>query len=189
MQVSEQLITALENMLESARGVYRETEKLVDVEDNPNELAERMNNEAYLGLLKADQLIKYARNICQLGAYPSYRRPPEYRNRIMQKGSEQCERVTHHLSFVGLRDDDSRKSRRDFSQAFIDGIAEVQHLRERIYDKRPSSSKYPEFGRDLLDELEDTHFDIRLLDGLVECSIDAVEDMAGAIRTLTRLVP
>ena len=189
MNSSEQLIIAMENALESARGVYRETEKLVDAVANPSDLADRMNNEAYVDLLKAGQLIEYARHISQLGAFPSYAQPHGYTAGLVEKGGEQSERVKRHLSFVGLRDDDTRKARRDLVQAFIDGVGEVQGLRERVYDHHPASSKYPEFGRTLQDQLQDRDFPVRLLDGLVECSIDAVEDMARAVRSLTRLVP
>ena len=189
MNIGEQLIIAMENALESARGVYRETEKLVDAVPNPNDLADRMNNEAYGDLLKAGQLIEYARHICQLGAFPSYAQLHGYTAGLVEKGREQSERIERHLSFVGLRDDDARRARRDFAQAFIDGVGEVQGFRERVYQQRPTSPKYPEFGRTLEDQLQDPDFHVRLLDGLVECSIDAVEDMAGAVRSLTRLVP
>ena len=189
MNTGEQLIIAMENGLASARGVYRETEKLVDAVANPNDLADRMNNEAYGDLLKAGQLIEYARHICQLGAFPSYPQPHGYTADLVEKGREQEERIERHLGFVGLRDDDTRKDRRDFVQAFIDGVGEVQSFRERVYDQHPTSSKYPEFGRTLEDQLRDRDFPIRLLDGLVECSIKAVEDMARAVRSLTRLVP
>ena len=189
MNSGEQLVIAMENALESAKGVYRETEKLVDAVGNPNDLADRINNEAYGDLLKAGQLIEYARHICQLGAFPSYPQPHGYTADLVEKGREQDERIGRHLSFVGLRDDDTRKDRRDFVQAFIDGVGRVQGLRERVYDQHPSSSKYPEFGRTFLDQLQDRDFHVRLVDGFVECSIDAVEDMARAVRSLTRLVP
>ena len=189
MNSSEQLIIAMEDALESARGVYRETEKLVDAVANPNDLADRINNEAYGDLLKAGQLIEYGKHICQLGTFPSYAQSRGYTGGLVEKGGEQSEKVEQHLSFVGLRDDDTRKARRDLVQAFIDGVGEVQGLRERVYDHHPTSSKYPEFGRTLQDQLQDRDFPVRLLDGLVECSIDAVEDMARAVRSLTRLVP
>lgn len=189
MNTGEQLIIAMENALESARGVYRETEKLVDAVPNPNALADRMNNEAYVDLLKAGQLIEYARHLSQLGAFPFYAQPHGYTAGLVAKGREQSERVERHLSLVGLQDDDTRKARRDFAQAFINKVGEVQGLRERIYQHSPRSSKYPEFRRTLQDQLQDPDFHVRLLDGLVECSIHAVEDMAGAVRSLTRLVP
>ena len=130
MNSSGQLIIAMEDALESATGVYRETEKLVDAVANPNDLADRINNEAYGDLLKAGQLIEYGRHICQLpGAFPSYAQPRGYTAGLVEKGGEQSERIKQHLSFVGLRDDDTRKARRDLVQAFIDGVGEVQRLR------------------------------------------------------------
>lgn len=99
MNSGEQLVIAMENALESAKGVYRETEKLVDAVGNPNDLADRINNEAYGDLLKAGQLIEYARHICQLGAFPSYPQPHGYTADLVEKGREQDERIGRHLSF------------------------------------------------------------------------------------------
>ena len=183
------LVTALENTLESARSIYRETERMVDALPPHSWTGEGMTNYAYDDLLRAEQLVNHARNISQLGAHPSYRRPSDYTVKLLRKATEQYERLTHHLGYVGLRDDDSRKVRRDHAQAFIDGMALVQQYRESVYSEKPRPSKYPGFGRNLIEEYEDPDFHVRLLDGLVECSIEAIEAMAGVVRTSTRLVP
>ena len=180
---------ALENTLESAKGVYRETEQLIDATPSPSGVADRMNDHAYIFLLRAEERIKNARHISQLGAYPSYTQSPGFTKRLLEKGAAQEKRLTHHLSLVGLRDDDSRRARREFCEAFIAGVSEVQYFREVVYGEEPSPSKYPGFGRSPLDEWKDGDFHVRLLDGLVESSIAAIEDMASAVRTLTRIVP
>ena len=186
---TEALLVALENALEEARGVYRQTEGIVDQGEDFENLANSINDESFVELQRAAQLIRYARYIREHGAYPTYPRRNDSSRLLLNKGREQTERLQRHLTHVGLRDDNSQLIRKSHSQSFIDCLEHVQYCREHVYDDKPAPSMYYSYARTLEDEIEDPHFDIRLLDGIVNCSIEAIKAMANAVRSLTRITP
>ena len=178
---AERLVNLHKTIRESAQVVYDITEKLVDAlpDETRNPVADNYVNFAHDELMMADKLIEMGRILLSLKAYPSY--PPERRfwAELERRSDEQKARLDNHLRFVCLRDSGDLLPRRDASEAVIDGMLSIYNSRDALFFHLDKNHKTRELSND----------QIRVLDGVIESSLEFVETIAGVVRRSTQIAP
>ena len=159
----------------SARTVYEITEQLIDAlpDEIRNPMVDALVDGAYENLLRADSLIDTGRNLLKVDVYPHYNPDNTYWAKLESKSDEQRSRLDHHLRYTCLRDSAELEPRKDAALAVINGMLDIYQSRDILFlylDRHRLSSG-----------------ERRLLDGIIELSIDYVETMAGVVRPLTRI--
>ena len=104
-----------------------------------------------------------------LKSYPSYPRVKGFWSHLERCSGEQMKRLDHHLRFVCLRDSGELLPRRNAAEVVIDALLDVYKLRDMLFYRLDVNG--------VTQELSDG--DIRVLDGVIESSIDFVECIAG----------
>ena len=178
---AEHLVTLQETIRETAHTVYGITERLVDAvpDENRNPVVDNFVNFAYEDLLKADKINEMSRNLLTLGAYPSYQPVKQFWSRLEKRSDEQKDRLDHHLRLVCLGDSGELLPRRNAAEAVIDGFLKIYWSRNILF-----------FGLDRSDHtgrLNDG--EVRVLEGIIELSLEYVETVAGVVRSSTRVAP
>ena len=178
---AENLMNLHQTVRESVQTVYKVTERLVDAwpDETRNPDADRYVNFAYDELLKADRLIDMGRSILSLKPYPSYPPVRGFSSNLEKRSDDQKERLDHHLRFVCLRDSVKLLARRLAAQAAIDGMLDIYQSRDILFRHLDRSRHTQELTND----------EIRVLDGIIELSVEYVETIAGVVRQSTRIVP
>ena len=178
---AERLVTALQTIRAPAQTVYDITERLVDAlpDDIRNPIADNYVNFAHDELLQADKLINMGRHILETGVYPHYTPDRRYWVDLETRSDQQRERLDHHLRYVCLRDSGDLLPRRDAAEAVIDGMLEIYQVRDILFFNLNRNRHTNEL----------TNQEIRLLDGLIELSMDYVETIAGVLRRSTQVAP
>ena len=183
---AEQLVNLHQTIRESAKVVYDFTEKFVD--DVPDErrslVADRYVDYGYDELRRADKLIEIGRVLLSLKpnhlkSYPSYPRVKGFWSHLERCSGEQKKRLDHHLRFVCLKDSGELLPRRNAAEVVIDALLDVYKLRDMLFYRLDVNG--------VTQELSDG--DIRVLDGVIESSIDFVECIAGVVRKSTQVAP
>ena len=178
---AEHLVNLHQTVRESAQAVYEITEQLVDAlpDATRNPVADNYVNFAYDELIRADKLIEMGRNLLSLKVYPSY--PPEqgFWSNLEKRSDEQKARLDHHLRTVCLHDSGDLLPRRDAVEAVIEGMLNIYQSRDILF-------YYLDRNR-ITRELSNN--EIRLLDGVIELSLDYVKTVAGVVRRSTQLAP
>ena len=178
---AERLVTLHQTIRESAQVVYDITEKLIDAysDETRNPVVDNYVNLAYGEMMHADKLIEMGRILFSLKVYPTYEPEENFWPNLERRSDEQKARLDHHLRFVCLRDSGDLLPRRDAAEAVIDGMLEIYTARDRLFY--------------ILDRNRHTHElssnEVRLLDGVIETSIDFVEAIAGVVRRSTQVGP
>ena len=177
----EHLVNLHQTVREPARTVYEITERLVDAlpDDARNPDADSYVNFAYDELIKADRLIEMSKSLSKLSAYPSY--PPEsgFWSNLERQSDEQKVRLDHHLRYVCLRDSGELLPRRIAAEAVIDGMLDIYKSRGILFyglDRNRVTQKF-------------TNGEIRMMDGVIELSLEYVETIAGVVRRSTQIAP
>ena len=178
---AERLVTLHQTIRESTQVVYDITEKLIDAysDETRNPGIDYYVNFAHDELMYADKLIEMGRLLFSLKVYPTYKPEKNFWLNLEKRSDEQRTRLDHHLRFVCLRDSGDLLPRRDAAEAVIDGMLEIYKARDWLFY--------------ILDRDRRTHelssSDVRLLDGVIESSIDFVEAIAGVVRRSTQVAP
>ena len=177
---AERLVALQQTVWESAQVVYRITEKLVD--DVPDEIrnpvVDNRVNFAYDDLMQADKLIQIGKVLLSTGAYPSYVPDEMFWSSLEKRSDEQKGRLDHHLRFTCLRDLDALQHRRDSAEAVIDGMLDIYNSRDVLFLHLDRNR----ITREL------SNCQVRVLDGVIESSLDFVETIAGVVRRSTQVV-
>ena len=178
---AERLVNLHQTIRESAQVVYDITEKLVDAlpDETRNPVADNYVNYAHDALMRADRLIQMGRVILSLKAYPSYSPERRFWANLEKRSDEQKERLDHHLRFVCLRDSGDLLSRRDAAEAVIDGMLNIYKSRDALFCEPEINDTTHELSND----------QIRVLDDVIESSLDFVETIAGVVRRSTQVAP
>ena len=178
---AEQLVNLHQTIRESAQVVYDITEKLVDAlpDETRNPVADNYVNLAHGELMRADKLIEMGRILLPLKAYPSYSPETRFWANLEKRSDEQKARLDHHLRLVCLRDSGDLQSRRDAAEAVIDGMLDVYKSRDALFFDLDRNQHTQELSKG----------QIRVLDGVIESSLDYVEAIAGVVRRSTQIVP
>ena len=178
---AERLVNLHQTIRESAQVVYNITEKLVDVlpDETRNPTADNYVNYAYVELMRADKLIEMGRILLSLKAYPSYSPERNFWANLEKRSDEQKDRLDHHLRFVCLRDSGDLLPRRDAAEAVIDGMLSIYRARDALFYNLDRNRTTHELSND----------QIRVLDGVIESSLDFVETIAGVVRRSTQVAP
>ena len=178
---AERLVNLHQTIRESAQVVYDITEKLVDAlpDDARNPAADNYVNFAYDELMRADKLIEMGRILLSLKAYPSYSPERRFWAELEKRSDEQKARLDHHLRFVCLRDSGDLLPRRDAAEAVIDGMLNIYKSRDALFLDLDRNNTTQELSNDR----------IRVLDGVIESSLDFVETIAGVVRRSTQIAP
>ena len=178
---AEQLVNLHQTIRESAQVVYDITEKLVDSlpDETRNPVVDNYVNFAHDELMRADKLIEMGRILLSLKAYPSY--PPERRfwAELERRSDEQKNRLDHHLRFVCLRDSGDLLPRRDAAQTVIEGMLSIYKSRDALFFHLDRNQTTRELSIN----------QIRVLDGVIESSLEFVETIAGVVRRSTQVAP
>ena len=178
---AERLVTLHQTIRESAQVVYDITEKLIDAysDETRNPAVDNYVNFAYDKLMYADKLIEIGRLLFSLKVYPTYEPEEHFWPNLERRSDEQRARLDRHLRFTCLRDSGDLIPRRDAAEAVIDGMLEIYTSRDRLFY--------------ILDRDQRTHelssSEVRLMDGVIESSIDFVEAIAGVVRRSTQVAP
>ena len=178
---AERLVNLHQTVRTSAQVVYEITEKLIDAlpDDERNPAADIYVDIAYDELRKADRLNEMGRNLLSLKAYPTYSPNRRFRANLKNRSDEQQTRLDHHLRFVCLRDTGDLLPRKEAAEAVIDGMLFIHNSRDMIFFDLERS--------DITHELSNNQ--IRVLEGVIEMSIDYVETIAGVVRKSTQIAP
>ena len=178
---AERLINLHQTLRESAQVVYDITEKLVDAlpDEKRNPAADNYVNFAYDELMRADKIIEMERILLSLKAYPSYPPARRFWADLERCSDEQKSRLDHHLRFVCLRDSGDLLPRRDAAKAVIDGMLNIYDSRDVMFSYLDRNHKSRELSKD----------QIRVLDGVIESSIEFVEAIAWVVRRSTQIAP
>ena len=183
---AERLVNLHQTIRETAQRVYKLTEQFVDAipDRMRNELADRYVDFAYDDLRRADKLIELGKIFLSLKAhhlevYPSYPPAKGFSAHLENRSNEQKDRLDHHLRFVCLRDSGELLPRKNASESVIDGMLDIYTSRDGLFYELDRNTR----TRELSD------YQVRLLDGLIESSIEFVEVIAGVVRESTKLVP
>ena len=179
---AEHLVNLHQTIRESAQFVYDVTEKLVDAlpEETRSPIADNYVNFAYDKLTQADKLIKMGKVLLSLNAaYPSY--PPERKfwAGLERRSDEQKNRLDHHLRFVCLHDSGDLLPRRDAAEAILDGMLSIYRSRDILFLHLDRNHRIQELSSGQM----------RVLDGVIESSIDFVETIAWVVRRSTQIAP
>ena len=177
---AERLVTLHQNIRESAQIVYDITERLIDAwpDEIRNPVADNYVNSAYDELMWADKLIEMGKILLFLKAYPTYAPEKGFWVSLEKRSDEQRARLDHHLRFVCLRDSGDLLPRRKAAEAVIDGMLNIYESRDTLFyvlDRNRAPQKL-------------SNSKIRLLDGVIESSLDFVEAIAGVVRRSTQIV-
>lgn len=178
---AERLVTLHQTMRESAQVVYDITERLIDAlpDGERNPIADMYVNLAHDALMQADKLIYVGRDLLSLGSYPSYSIERSFWSELERRSDEQKDRLDNHLRLVCLRDSDDLLARRNAAEAVINGMSSIYDARDILFlhlERNQSS-----------EELSDDQ--TRMLDGVIESSIDFVETIAVVVRRSTQIAP
>ena len=178
---AERLVSLHQTIREYAQVVYEITEKLIDAisDETRNPAADYYVNFAYDELRKADRFIEMGSNLLSLRAYPTYSPDKRFRSDLEKRSNEQKDRLDHHLRFVCLRDSGELLPRRDAAEAVIDGMLNIYHSRDAIFFDLERNQITRELSNN----------QIRVLEGVVELSVDYVETIAGVVRKSTQIAP
>ncbi len=178
---AERLVNLHQTIRESAQVVYDITEKRVDAlpDETRNPAADNYVNYAYDELNRADKLIEMGRILLSLKAYPRYSPGGRFWAKLEKRSDEQKARLNHHLRFVCLRDSGDLLPRRDAAEAVIDGMLNIYESRDMLFFSLDRNHTTQELSDD----------QIRVLDGVIESSLDFVEAIAWVVRRSTRIVP
>lgn len=181
MAEAENLVNLHQTVRESVQSVYKATERLVDAwpDESRNPDVDGYVNFAYDELLKADRLIDLGRGILSSKAYPSYPPVRGFWSNLEKRSDDQRERLDHHLRFVCLRDSVKLLARRLAAHAAIDGMLDIYQSRDILFRHLDRNQHTQEL----------TNNEARVLDGIIELSLDYVETIAGVMRQSTRIVP
>ena len=178
---AERLVNLHRTVWESAQVVYEITEKLIDAvpDETRNPVVDNFVNFAYDDLMWADKLIKMGRILLSLQAYPTYPPVMGFWSHLEKRSDEQRARLDHHLRFNCLRDSDDLLPRRDAAEAVIDGMLNIYNSRDALFLKLEINDSTRKLSND----------QIRVLDGIIESSLDYVETIAGVLRRSTQVGP
>ena len=178
---AERLVNLHQTIRESAQVVYGITEKLVDAlpEETRNPVVDNYVNFAHDELMRADKLIQMGRVLLSLKAYPSYSPERRFWANLEKHSDEQKTRLDHHLRFVCLRDSGDLLPRRKAAKAVIEGMLNIYKSRDALFYKLEINDTTQELSND----------QIRVLDGVIESSLDYVETIAGVVRRSTQVAP
>ena len=178
---AERLVNLHQTIRETAQVVYDITEKLVDAlpDDTRNPAADNYVNCAYDELMRADKLIEVGRILLSLKAYPSYSPERSFWTNLERRSNEQKTRLDHHLRFVSLRDSGDLLPRRDAAEVAIDGMLNIYESRDVLFYNLDRNHTTQELSSD----------QIRVLDGVIESSLDYVEAIAWVVRRSTQILP
>ena len=177
---AERLVNLHQTIRESAQVVYDITEKLVDAlpDETRNPAADNYVDFAYDALMRADKLIQMGRVLLSLKAYPTYRPEKGFWANLEKRSDEQKASLDHHLRFVCLRDSGDLLPRRDAAESVIDGMLNIYESRDVLFYSLDRNHTTQELSND----------QIRVLDGVIESSLDYVNTVAGVVRRSTRIV-
>ena len=178
---AERLVNLHQTVRESAQVVYDITEKLVDAlsDETRNPVADNYVNFAHDNLQKADKLIEMGRNLLHLGAYPSYPPVKGYWSNLEKRSDQQRARLDHRLRLVCLRDKGYLLPRREALEAVIDGMLNIYQSRDFLFKELDINRTTRELS----------NHQVRVLDGVIESSLEFVEAIAGVLRQSTRIAP
>lgn len=178
---AEQLVNLHQTIRDSAQVVYDITEKLVDAlpEKTRNPVADTYVNFAHDSLMKADRIIQMGRMLLSLRAYPSYPPARRFWSELERRSDEQKARLDHHLRFVCLRDSGDLLPRKAAAEAVIDGMLNIYKSRDALFLDLDRNSTTQELSEDK----------VRVLDAVIESSLDFVETIAGVVRRSTQIAP
>ncbi len=178
---AERLVNLHQTTRETAQRVYTLTEQFVDARPDGmrSPSADRYVNFAYDKLRRADKLIELGKIAMTLKVYPSYSPVEGFWKHLEKRSHEQKNRLDHHLRLVCLRDSGELLPRKNASEAVIDGMLDIYRSRDLLFYELDINTR----TRELPDN------QVRVLDGLIELSIDFVEVIAGVVRRSTQLVP
>ena len=176
---SERLVNLHQTIRESAQVVYDITEKLVDAlpDEIRNPLADNYVNYAYDELARADKLIQMGRSLLSLKAYPTYKPERRFWVNLEKRSGEQKARLDHHLRFVCLQDSGDLLPRRGAAKAVIDGMLDIYKSRDTLFFYVDRNHITQELSND----------QTRVLDGVIESSLDYVDTIAGVVRRSTQI--
>ena len=176
---AERLVTLQQTIWESAQVVYGITEKLVDSvpDETRNPKVDVRLNFAYDDLMQADKLIQLSKVLLSTGAYPSYVPAKMFWANLERRSDEQRDRLDRHLRFTCLRDPDTLQNRRDAAEAVIDGMLNIYQSRDVLFFHLDRNHR--------TQELSD--YQVRVMDGVVESSLDFIESIAGVVRQSTQI--
>ena len=177
---AERLVNLHQTVRGFAQVVYDITEKLVDAlpDEARNPAADNYVNFAHDELMRADKIIEMGRILLSLKAYPSYPPARRFWADLERCSDEQKARLDHHLRFVCLRDSGDFLPRRDAAEAVIDGMLNIYKSRDALFFDLDRNYTIQELSND----------QIRVLDGVIESSIDFVETIAWVVRRSTQIV-
>ena len=178
---AERLVNLHQTIRESAQVVYGITENFVDTvpDATRNPAIDGYVNFAYDELMRADKLIEMGRLLLSLEAYPSYALEMRFWAQLERRSDEQKSRLDHHLRFVCLRDSGDLLPRRDAAEAVIDGMLSIYKSRDALFSHLDRNQVTRKFHSD----------QVRVLDGVIESSLDFVETIAGVVRRSTEVTP
>ena len=178
---AERLVNQHQTIREFAKAVYDITERIVDAlpDERRNPTVDNYVNYAYDELARADKIIEMGRLLLSLKAYPSYSPERKFWPVLERRSDEQKDRLDHHLRFVCLRDSADLLPRRKAAKAVIDGMLSIYESRDSLF--------YNLEVNDTTRELSDGQ--VRVLDGVIESSLDFVETIAGVVRRSTQIAP
>ncbi len=176
---AERLVNLHQTIRESAQVVYDITEKRVDAlpDKTRNPVADNYVNYAYDKLMRADKLVEMGRILLSLKAYPSYSPERRFWANLEKRSDEQKDRLDRHLRFVCLRDAGDLLPRRDAVEAVIDGMLNIYRSRDVLFYNLDRNHTTQELSDD----------QIRVLDGVIESSLDYVETIAEVVRRSTQV--
>ena len=157
--------------------MYDVAEKLVD--QFPDRLrtphADFYLNNAYDQLKLADKHIEVGRIFVSFKAYPSYTPVKLFWSKLEKRSDEQKGRLDRHLRHHCLEDSGDLLPRRDAANAAIDGMLNIYESRDNLFKNLERN----DVNQGLTDRV------VRVLDGVIESSIDCVEIIADVLCTLT----
>ena len=148
-------------------------------DETRNPVTDNYVNFAYDELTRADKLIQTGRVLSSLKAYPSYQPERRFWANLEKRSDEQKARLDNHLRFVCLRDSGDLLPRRDAAEAVIDGMLDIYKSRDALFFDLDRNHITQELSND----------QIRVLDGVIESSLDYVETIAGVVRRSTQVAP
>ena len=174
---AEHLVTLLQDIRGPAQTVYDETEKFVDTVPDGlrNPIVDTMLNLAHDALAKGDKLTDMSRFLLTIPPYPRYKSNERYWRGLETRSDEQRERLDRHHRPRCLGDGPELQRRKDAAQAVFDGIGDVYSSLDILF-----------YHLDTRRLTSDTR---RMLDGVIELSLDYIETIAGVVLDLTKIAP
>ena len=176
---AERLVNLHQTVRKSAQDVYDITVSLVDAshERMSNPRADWRVDQAFDALLRADKLIELGRILLSLKTYPRYEQVRMFQTNLRAHSREQRARLDDHLRVKCLKESVDLP-RRDAAKAAIDGLVDIYESRENLF--------YELYTNHVASGL--SKWEVRVLDGVIESSLDFAETMADVLIPLTGVV-